>query len=55
MLVSAPMSAARGAARLGLDLPIRQIARLSLAREVAGLRRRGIAVVTFQPTAPTSR
>jgi NTE family protein len=52
VIVSAPMSAARGAARLGLDLPIRQIARLSLAREVAALRRLGIDVVTFQPTAP---
>jgi NTE family protein len=52
VIVSAPMSAARGAARLGFDLPVRQIARLSLAREVAGLRRLGIDVVTFQPTAP---
>ncbi len=52
VIVSAPMSAARGAARLGFDLPIRHFARLSLAREVAGLRRVGIEVVTFQPTAP---
>jgi NTE family protein len=51
VLISAPMSAVRGATRMGLDLPMRQIARLSLAREVAGLRRRGIDVVTFQPTA----
>jgi NTE family protein len=51
VLVSAPMSAVRGSARVGFDLPMRQIARLSLAREVAGLRRRGIEVVTFQPTA----
>jgi NTE family protein len=51
VLISAPMSAVRGAARVGLALPIRQIARLSLAREVAGLRRQGIEVMTFQPTA----
>jgi NTE family protein len=51
VLISAPMSAVRGAARVGLTLPIRQIARLSLAREVEGLRRRGIEVITFQPTA----
>src|SRR4029079_6405860 len=49
VVVSAPMSAARGAAR-GLELPMRQFARLSLAREVAGLRRRGLRVVVFQPT-----
>ena len=51
VLISAPMSAVRGAARMGLSLPIRQIARLSLAREVAALRRQGIEVITFQPTA----
>jgi NTE family protein len=50
VLVSAPMSAARGAAR-GLELPMRQFARLSLAREVAGLRGRGIPVMVFHPTA----
>jgi len=51
VLVSAPMSAVRGAVRLGPTAPIRQIARLSLAREVAGLRGRRIPVVAFQPTA----
>ena len=35
--------------RAVLGRPMRQIARLSLAREVAGLRGRGIPVVTFQP------
>lgn len=50
VLVSAPMSAARGAAKVGLDLPVRQFARLSLAREVAGLRARRIDVMVFQPT-----
>lgn len=51
VLVSAPMSAARGAVRLGPATAMRQIARLSLAREVSGLRARGIPVVAFQPTA----
>lgn len=50
VLISAPMSAARGAARVGFDLPVRQFARLSLAREVVGLRARGIDVMAFQPT-----
>jgi hypothetical protein len=51
VIISAPMSAVRGASRIGFELPIRQIARLSLAREVAALRRLGIEAVTFQPTA----
>lgn len=52
VLISAPMSAARGATnRAGPWTAMRQIARLSLAREVAGLRGRGIPVVAFQPTA----
>jgi NTE family protein len=49
VLVSAPMSAARGAARLGPAAAIRQIARLSLAREMSRLRSQGIPVVAFQP------
>ena len=32
-------------------MPMRQIARLSLAREVASLRRREIPVIVFQPSA----
>jgi NTE family protein len=51
VLVSAPMSAARGATERGPMSALRQITRLSLAREVAGLRARAIPVVTFQPTA----
>jgi NTE family protein len=51
VLVSAPMSAARGAVRLGPGAPLRHIARLSLAREVSRLRTQGIPVVAFQPTA----
>ena len=50
VLVSAPMSAARGT-RLGAGDAVRRIARRSLAREVTRLRRRGIPVVVFQPTA----
>jgi NTE family protein len=49
VIVSAPMSATRGAARPGRVSPLRHIARLSLAREVAGLRGKGIPVVAFQP------
>jgi len=51
VLISAPMSAARGAVRLGPAAAMRQVVRLSLAREVAALRGRGITVMTFQPTA----
>jgi NTE family protein len=51
VLVSAPMSAARGAVRLGAATAVRQFARLTLAREIAVLRARGIPVVVFQPTA----
>jgi NTE family protein len=51
VLVSAPMSAARGVRAGGPGMALRQIARLSLAREVARLRRQGTTVVAFQPTA----
>jgi NTE family protein len=51
VVISAPMSAARGAVRPGPLSAMRQIARLSLAREVAALKARGIPVVAFQPTA----
>jgi len=51
VLVSAPMSAARGAVRVGPATAMRQIARLSLAREAAALRGMGIPVMAFQPTA----
>ncbi|MET0325537.1 MAG: patatin-like phospholipase family protein [Ilumatobacteraceae bacterium] len=52
VVVSAPMAGARGAvARFGPGVAMRQIARLSLSREVAGLREREIPVVAFQPTA----
>ncbi len=52
VLVSAPMSAARGAlGRLDAMSAVRRFASLSLAREVSGLRAKGIPVVVFQPTA----
>jgi NTE family protein len=49
VVVSAPMSTVRGASR-GRDLPMRQFARVSLAREVVMLRARRIPVVVFHPT-----
>ncbi len=51
VLISAPMSAARGAVRMGPASAMRQVVRLSLAREIAALRGRSITVMTFQPTA----
>jgi NTE family protein len=51
VIVSSPMSSARGVRRQAIDVPMRQVSRLALAREVAALRRRGTTVVTFQPTA----
>ncbi len=52
VIVSSPMSTARGVRRRGVDVPMRRLTRLALGREVAMLRRRrGTAVVTFQPNA----
>jgi NTE family protein len=51
VIVSSPMSTSRGVVRRGIDVPMRQLTRLALAREVAALRRRGTTVVTFQPSA----
>jgi NTE family protein len=51
VLISAPMSAARGAARIGPASAVRSFARLSLGRELHGLRAKGIPVVAFRPTA----
>jgi NTE family protein len=50
VIVSSPMSAAGRNWRLSPDLAIRQWCRSRLANEVAAIRRRGIPVVTFQPT-----
>jgi len=55
VIVSSPMSSGFATLRVGLDLPVRQAAGLALAREVAALRRRGIRVMTFQPTVDDQR
>ena len=49
VLVSSPMSVGRGALRPRAELVGRLTHRAALQREVAGLRRRGRTVVTFQP------
>lgn len=49
VIVSSPMSTGLGAVRIGVDLPFRGAAGLALTAEVAALRRRGMAVLTFQP------
>jgi NTE family protein len=51
VVVSSPMSTTGGRRQLRVDAAIRHVARLALRREVARLRRRGIPVVTFQPSA----
>jgi NTE family protein len=51
VVVSAPMSAVRGAVPRSQRLSIRQLVRRQLAGEVAALRAKGLEVVTFQPTA----
>jgi NTE family protein len=52
VVVSSPMSTAGGTRQVRPDSPLRHLARLALGREVARLRRRGVRVVTFQPSAP---
>ena len=54
VVVSSPMSAARPL-RPGLDLPGRRLARLTLAGEVAAIRRGGTRTLVFQPTAEDRR
>ena len=54
VIVSSPMSRA-GSGRYSAGSAIRQVGRAQLAVEVQRLRRRGIAVVTFQPTADDER
>lgn len=49
MLVSSPMSVDRGAIRPTLDLPMRLGCHRYVRRETARHRRRGTAVVTFEP------
>jgi len=51
VVVSAPMSVARGVRRRSVDLPARRALRLRLADEARRVRRQGTPVVAFQPTA----
>jgi NTE family protein len=51
VIVSSPMSVAGNRLRPSLDLPARRLCRLYLGQEVARIRRRGVPVLAFQPTA----
>ena len=51
VLVSSPMSTSRNAPLMTLSQPIRRHFRVRLGQEVRRLRRRGIPVVVFQPSA----
>jgi NTE family protein len=51
VVVSSPMSVAGNRFRPSLDLPARRMCRLYLGQEVARIRRRGVPVLVFQPTA----
>jgi NTE family protein len=51
VLVSSPMSTSRNAWNLSRSLPVRHHFRVRLGQEVRRLRRRGIPVVVFQPSA----
>jgi NTE family protein len=50
VIVSSPMSIASNRPRLAPDQPFRRLARLTLAQEVARVRRHGTHVLVFQPT-----
>jgi NTE family protein len=50
VLVSSPMSAVGNRLRPSLDLPARRLCQFYLGQEVARIRRRGVPVITFQPT-----
>lgn len=52
VVISAPMSTVSGTPELSPRYAMRQIARRWLAGEVSSLRKRGIEVVTLQPTPP---
>ena len=51
VIVAAPMSAVSGAVPRAQALSLRQLVRRQVAGEVAGLRAKGLATVTLQPTA----
>jgi NTE family protein len=50
VIVSSPMSIAGNRLRVAPDQPFRRMARLTLARLVGRVRRRGTPVIVFQPT-----
>jgi NTE family protein len=50
VVISSPMSVADNSVRLAADQPARRLSRLTLAAEVARVRRGGTPVLTFQPT-----
>jgi NTE family protein len=50
VIVSSPMSVAGNRLRPSLDLPARRLCRFYLGQEVGRIRRRGVPVLTFQPT-----
>jgi NTE family protein len=50
VIVSSPMSVARGVRRPTVDLPVRAAWALRLAREAREVRRHGTQIVAFQPT-----
>lgn len=51
VIVSSPMSVAGNRLRASLDMPARQLCRVYLAQEAARIKRRGVPVLAFQPTA----
>jgi NTE family protein len=51
VLVSCPMASTRDALRFSLDAPLRAAVRFRLAQEAAAVRRSGIELVSFLPTA----
>jgi NTE family protein len=50
VIVSSPMSVVGNRLRPSLDLPARRLCQFYLGQEVARIRRRGVPVLTFQPT-----
>lgn len=50
VVVSSPMSVAGNRLRPALDLPARRLCQFYLGQEVTRIRRRGVPVLTFQPT-----
>jgi NTE family protein len=51
VVVSCPMGSTRDAVPLGADLPVRAAVQMRLRREAAAVRRAGIELVSFLPTA----